>query len=271
MKRKRPGFTPNNPPPCREGSQLQGFSKQSRSRLKFTAENAASLHRCAQFVGTYADVWPVDGREFKRQLNLFLTRLRKAIPFLEYLWVGEFQTRGAPHFHLFLNIEANEENRLLLGSIWHEIAGYRSEYHRWWHCDRVEKNGYSALIPWNLNTVYVCKYLEKQYQKAIPDGFRNFGRWWGNSRGLVAKPDIFTKEEIQAEFPQVDEETGEINEVDAWQFLMRTVGRYHERKSHRSWFRKTSRSTSVLTGAPIFNQALNYLRKGKTNDEESPF
>jgi hypothetical protein len=37
---------------------------------------------------------------------------------------------------------------------------------------------------------YLCKYLDKQHQKAIPEGFRCFGRWWGNSRKLVEDPAV---------------------------------------------------------------------------------
>lgn len=268
IKRKRPGFVPSNPPPDRSGSELQGFSKQSRSRLRFTVENAPTLQRCAQFVGTYHDLWPVNGREFKRHLKIFLDRLRRRIPFLEYVWAAEFQTRGAPHFHLFLNIEPSEENRRLLGSMWNQIADPGSEYHRWWHVDRVDHDGRSALIPWEMASGYLCKYLDKEHQKMIPDGFRNFGRWWGNSQGLVPPPEETSREQVHQELPTVDEGTGE-EHPDAWKFLMRTVGRYHEHQNRRSWFRKTNRSTSALTGAPIFRQTLEYLRRTRGTDDES--
>jgi hypothetical protein len=129
------------------------------------------------------------------------------------------------------------------------------------------------MIQWKMGSgSYLCKYLDKQYQKAIPDGFRNFGRWWGNSRGLVPDPDTITPADLDEEFPQVDEETGEVHEGNATAYLVRVVGRYHEKKNHRSWFRRTSRTATVLTGAPIFRQTLEYLRRTRGNpDRSTPF
>jgi hypothetical protein len=120
---------------------------------------------------------------------------------------------------------------------------------------------------------YLCKYLDKAAQKVIPPGFVTFGRWWGNSRALVGSPEIVTAADLAEEFPQVNEESGEIRENAASVFLVRTVGRYHEKHNRRSWFRSTGRSTSALTGAPIFLQALEYLRKtqGFRKAEPSPF
>ncbi len=272
IKIKRPFLGEKPQPPNREGTEIQGFSKKARSHLRFTASNATTLAHCAQFVATYHDCWPINGKELKRQLNLFLTRLRKKIPFLDYLWITEFQVRNAPHFHIYLNVEASEENRRMIGQIWHEIAGYGDEKHRWWHVDRVEQNGQSALIPWDMNAGYICKYLDKEHQKEVPEGFQSVGRWWGNSRGLIADPERITQSDIEDELPQFDSETGEVHDGSATAFLVRTVGRYHEKQNPRSWFRKTNRSTSALTGAPIFRQALEYLRKNRdVEHEQEPF
>lgn len=266
LKVKRP-FNGESPvPPDRQGQTLKGFSDKSRSRLRFTAANSADLLR-SQFCCTYHDLWPIDGREFKRHLNLFLTRCRQTFPFLEYLWVAEFQTRGAPHAHVYLSLPADQETRDTLARIWCRIVDKNDQALLAFH--RHPKN----MITWEMRTgSYLCKYLDKEHQKAIPDGFRNFGRWWGNSRSLVPDPDQITDEDLAEEFPQVDQETGEIHEQDAFKFLIRTVGRYHEKKNKRSWFRKTSRSTSALTGADIFRQSLNYLRRTRgTKNEPIPF
>lgn len=268
LKRPFKGEIPT--PPTRKGSEIQVFSEKSRSRLRLTATNSRDVLR-VQFGLTYpGDNWPTDGREFKRHLNLFLTHLRKAFPFLSYLWVAEFQSRGAPHVHVFLDIPPTDENRYALARIWCRIVNPSTSYNddHW----RVHSHA-SNFISWTMGTgSYLCKYLDKAAQKAIPPGFTSFGRWWGNSRGLVPDPETITKPEIQAEFPRVDENTGECY-PDAWEFLVRTVGRYHERNNRRSWFRKVGqireikgrkihvRSVSALTGAPIFRQALEYLRR----------
>ena len=283
LQRKRPGFIPSNPPPVRTGTEIEGFSIKSQSRLRFVAENAITLQRCSQFVATYHNNVPADGREFKRHVHSFLVALRRKFPFLEYLWAAEMQTRGVPHLHLLLNVAPSEENWKTIGAIWHRIADLGDEKHRWWHCDRIENNGQRSLVPWIMKSGYLCKYLDKAHQKTIPAGFHNFGRWWGNSRKLVPDPDETTKEQIQERFPSVDQETGEIH-PDAWKFIIRTLGRYHEKKNPRSLFRKTGqlvdkngkkfriRSTSILTGAPIFRQALLYLVKTHgVTEKQIPF
>jgi hypothetical protein len=253
-------------PPLRQSTTLQGFSDKSRSRLRFTAANSADFLR-AQFCCTYHNVWPINGREFKRQLNVFLTNARRQFPFLSYLWVAEFQTRGAPHAHVYLDLPATSEVRNKLAAIWCRIVDKTDQQLLAFH--RHPKN----MIEWQMYSgSYLCKYLDKAHQKVIPNGFRNFGRWWGNSRGLVPDPDVLTPSEIREELPQVDESTGEIHDQDSVKFLVRTVGRYHEKKNRRSWFRNTSRTATALTGAGIFRQSLEYLRKTRGSPgEPSPF
>ena len=254
--------------PDRTGTELQGFSDKSRGRLRFYAPNGGR-HLVSQFCLTYHNVWPIDGREFKRQVNLFLTRLRKRYRAVHYLWVGEFQTRGCPHLHLYCSLSVTPENREFLARTWHSIADPDSADHLTWHRHP------NTFTPWQMFTgSYLCKYLDKAHQKAIPAGFRSFGRWWGNSRDLVGDPEIIIPAEIESELSDevIDPETGEITEERrATVWLLRQVGRYHEKKNRRSWFRKTHRSTSALTGAPIFRQLLDFLRRQPPLEQPSPF
>ena len=97
---KRPFSGQIPTPPDRTNSGIQGFSDHSRTRLRFAASNCSDLIRL-QFCLTYHEYWPINGKEYKRQLNLFLTREREPFPFPAYLWVSEFQTRGCPHVHFF--------------------------------------------------------------------------------------------------------------------------------------------------------------------------
>ena len=265
VRAKRPfsGETPT--PPDRTNSGIQGFSNHSRTRLRFAASNCSDLIR-SQFCLTYHEYWPINGKEYKRQLNLFLTRARQAFPFLAYLWVSEFQTRGCPHVHFYSDLPANEENRRILAGIWHKIADPSNEFHRWFHAERPD-----AMTPWDMGTGnYLCKYLDKSHQKSIPEGFHSFGRWWGNSRGLVPPPEVVTAEEIVDCFPRVNEETGETGDLNPLAFLLRTVGRHHEKISRRSWFRHSNKSTLSLTGAVVFNQSLAYLQRIQGRDDVPP-
>ena len=251
-------------PPDRTAAGIQGFSDKSRSRLRFTAANSSDVLR-SQFCCTYHSYWPINGREFKRHLNVFLTNARRAFPMLEYLWVGEFQTRGAPHAHVFLDLPATAENRDILARMWCRIVDKTDAELLAFH--RHKKN----MCAWTMGTgSYLCKYLDKAHQKAIPEGFHSFGRWWGNSRGLVPPPEVMTLDDFSEQFPDVNKETGECLAVDPVAFLVRTVGRYHEKNNRRSWFRKTSRTTTALTGAPIFLQALAYLQRQHGSGYDPP-
>lgn len=265
VKLKRP-FTGKPPkPPKRSGTTIQGFSEKSRGRLRFTATNARNLLK-NQFGLTYHDYWPIDGRQFKSDLHRFLVRAGQIFPDLKYLWVAEFQSRGAPHVHLFTNLETTKANQEKLANIWCRIVEPNDEKLRRFHLH--SKN----FINWKLGTgSYLCKYLEKSAQKEIPQGFNNFGRWWGNSRDLIPEPEIITQEEIEDELPEFDKETGEIF-TPSWKYLVRTVGRYHEHCNRRSWFRKTNRSTMSLTGAPVFLRTLEYLQAEQgLKEPPSPF
>lgn len=266
VKRPFKGDLPDTPD--RTGTELQGFSDKSRGRLRFTAANAGH-YLISQFCLTYHNLWPLDGREFKRQVNLFLTRVRQHFKGVRYLWVGEFQRRGCPHLHFYSSIPVTSENHEFLAKTWNSIADPNSGDHLIWHRHP------STFIDWEMFTgSYLCKYLDKEHQKAIPQGFQSFGRWWGNSRGLVDQPEIITPEELDAELSEeaIDTETGEIvEERKAAIWLLRQVGRYHEHKNRRSWFRKTNKTTSALTGAPIFRQLLDYLRRQPPLLQPVPF
>jgi hypothetical protein len=270
---KRPFFGECPPPPDRTGEHIRGFSDKSRSRLRFTSINAAHL-LTAQFCMTYHEFWPINGREFKRQVNLFLTRLRKRFPQVQYLWIGEFQTRGAPHLHLFLNLEVTRANHEWMAHAWHQIADPHSEHHLWWHLDRIEASGQSAFIPWTIGGGgYLVKYLDKSHQKSIPDGFRSFGRWWGNSHSLVPAPEILDRESLaEYDWTKTDEETGEQEEFRAAKYIHRQIGRYQEKvTSGRTWFRHTRKSTTALTGAPIFRQLLDHIKRNGPPPDAIPF
>lgn len=250
VKVKRPFFGQNPTPPDRSQTELEGFSKNSRSRLRFTAANSAHLIK-TQFCMTYADVWPVNGRSLKADLNCFLVSVKKTFLRLKYIWIAEYQTRGCPHFHFFSSIEHTSENHRILTRKWHKIAGYGQEKH-------LNVHGHASnFILWSMGTgSYLCKYLDKEHQKSIPLGFQSFGRWWGNSRKLVSEPSTVQLDAISEKFDRLNvDQYGEIiYERDSVKQIIRTLGRHHEKYNRRSFFRKTNRSTLHLTGRPIFEQ-----------------
>lgn len=267
IKVKRPFNQEKTPPPPRNLTTIIGFSDSSRRNLRFKAVNASHILK-SQLGLSYGKHWPTDGREFKRHLNVFLTCLRQTTPFLSYLWVAEFQSRGAPHVHLFLNITPTPAERHRLATLWCNIVNAPDKASMLAVHDHPRN-----FIQWKMgNGSYLVKYLDKAAQKTIPEDFHNFGRFWGNSQKLVGDPEIITADDLAEQFPETDIDTGEMHDQDAVKFLLRTVGRYHEKHHRNSWFRHTNKSTSAITGAPIFRQALAYLHRTRGHDlNPSPF
>jgi hypothetical protein len=244
----------------RTGQELQGFSMKSKARLRFVAVNSGDKVR-SQFCLTYGDYWPVNGKEAKRQLHAFLVMVEKHLGKTSYIWVGEFQTRGAPHFHLFSSLEVTEENHKFMAETWHRIAGINCPKHLAVHLH--QRN----FIEWNMgNGGYLCKYLDKQHQKCIPPGFGSFGRWWGNSRDMKPQAEVLDRQGLDAMLSgSIDHTTGEMLIDDAGQYLLRTLRKYKKSLGGKRFKVRRLQSQTFLTGAAVFIQTENYLQKMKNN------
>lgn len=176
------------------------FSPASAARLTRLARNAFPA-LVSQFVLTYHNSNP-DGATAKKHLHAWLAALRRAVPGVGYLWVLEFQTRGVPHFHVWLTCEWSEALWKRLGAAWSRIAEPDSPEHLWWHTEpRVSKGGkvQMAYIPWDMGSAgYLRKYMSKEAQKCVPDGFGWVGRFWGSTRGLVPDPVVIEAQEMES-------------------------------------------------------------------------
>jgi len=86
-----------------ERKNIEFFSAASRRRLLFLCRNSGYKIK-SQFVLTYHNLAPLDGALVKKQLNTFLVSLRKRYRGVGYIWVLEFQKRGAPHFHVVAHL-----------------------------------------------------------------------------------------------------------------------------------------------------------------------
>jgi hypothetical protein len=167
------------------------FSPASAARLTRTARNAFPA-LISQFCLTYHHSTP-DGPTAKKHLDSWLKVLRRAAPGVGYLWILEFQTRGAPHFHVWLTAPYSEALWKRLGAAWNRLAEPSSSEHLWWHTeeryDPSTRRLQRSFMPWDMKGAgYLRKYMSKEAQKCVPDGFGWCGRFWGCTRGLVPDP-----------------------------------------------------------------------------------
>ena len=171
--------------------EVQMFSAKSASRLTRMARNASPA-LVSQFCLTYHQGAP-DGVTAKKNLDAWLAALRRAAPGVGYLWILEFQSRGVPHFHVWLTAPYSEALWKRLGAAWNRIAEPASPQHLWWHTeerpDPRTGRPQRSFMAWDMKGAgYLRKYMSKEAQKCVPDGFGWCGRFWGCTRGLVPDP-----------------------------------------------------------------------------------
>lgn len=258
----------NVPPPLRGA--ISGFSDKSRRKLRFLAGNT-SVALISQTCLTYHNSRP-DGYTVKKHLNAWLTVVKKHHPSFKCLWVLEFQTRGVPHFHVWHNLPHDLDGlRPFLAKSWNRIAEPESCEHMVWHNRRKNHIAWDMYSP-----SYLCKYLDKECQKAVPVGFSGVGRFWGNSRGLLATPDSYLPEDLEhLDQDEIDLVTGEVKSVHTCTHIVRTLGKLHEKKLRSTKWRSRVRtgmtSTMLQTAAPQFRQLLTYLQKLHQTANNVPF
>lgn len=241
---------------------IDSFSWASKRRLRFTAANALPA-LISQFGMTYHKRNP-SGREVKKHLHNFLIQLVSEYPEIGYLWILEFQRRGVVHLHLWLTYPVSPGLHRFMAELWHRIAEPESAYHLWWHLRDGSRNPKeNNFIPWGMRSAgYLCKYLDKEHQKRVPDGFGEVGRFWGASRGLVQAQGIVTDIELDNSFPHVSWKPSKM--------ILRTVCKSQEKKIKRKtrWTnqgRKAGRNYTVLEGRSIYEGLVEYHKK------QSPF
>jgi len=130
---------------------------------------------------TYPEGYPSDGTTVKNHLRRFLQEVRRwdkrdygisaGTEAHSSFWFLEFQKRGAPHFHIFLNRCPRKE---WVSSTWYRIVDSEDIRHLQ-AGTRTEK-----LIAGRAGTIsYATKYAAKLEQKSVPKDYENVGRFWG--------------------------------------------------------------------------------------------
>jgi hypothetical protein len=153
---------------------VHGFTRASRRRmLQWLQTIDREDSGLPLFVTlTYPREWPGDSRRWKRDLNAWLARLKRAQPRAWAVWRLEPQARGAPHYHLLVfGVDALPKE--WLSRTWYEVVGSRDERHL------RAGTQVQRVRSWNGVTSYAAKYLAKELV-ALPHAWQQgVGRWWG--------------------------------------------------------------------------------------------
>lgn len=254
---------------------VNSFSEASRNRLLFYARNSGH-HIQSQIMLSYPEKFEHDGAEVKRHLNAFLTLLREKYPDIIYIWVMEFQERGAAHFHLFTNLKAcsfkdhkkGRCNPFECDRVFHRwaaetwadiVSGENPEAH-----EKMLKvhNHLKNFGAWDMRSGrYLTKeYLAKAAQKEIPEEYYNIGRFWGCSRNF--KPTFFVcypGEEFKYDvFYQAIRQVTRVYEKRIEKYILEKTGKFESVKIRR----KTTSYTLPLM-SDLFDRFINYFDYGE--------
>jgi hypothetical protein len=179
-------------------SSVTGFSHNASTRMRRYLRECC-VEYTTMLTLTYPGFYPSNGKQVKEHLRRFLQELRREYIRQHYddgkhsaFWFLEFQSRGAPHYHIFTNWSANKE---WVSKRWYEIVG--SDDIRHLHAGtRVE-----TLVRGRAGTIsYASKYAVKAEQKEVPENYENVGRFWGvyGRRAVVSAATFVTNRERAA-------------------------------------------------------------------------
>lgn len=178
---------------------ISQFSESSRRRLSWVYAQGPWK---SMITLTYHNDFP-DGVESKRQLQVVLQYLRDRR--IQYLWILEWQHRGVPHYHIWLDHEFDDcpLSEDFSGNSWRPIV--RS----WLRASGQDNDSQAvsfalhqrAYTSWRVlaGCNYAAKYASKQEQKGLPVSVESYGRWWGCSRGVNKPVSVFLYDEEDSE------------------------------------------------------------------------
>jgi hypothetical protein len=109
------------------------------------------------------------------------------------LWFLEFQKRGAPHIHVLMGKDV-EIDREWFASTWFRIVGSNDAKHYRVH---LHAKQWQKVYSEDGCERYVAKYAHKTFQKVVPEGFENVGRFWGHPHHV--KPVVYAVAQLNEE------------------------------------------------------------------------
>lgn len=144
---------------------IAGLSVKSIRRLRLVLRNVTGFKNIITL--TYPDI-VFDITESKKHINAFLQKLRREK--IRYIWVMEFQSRGAVHYHIVVDKYIDYK---VVNDTWKKIIKYNCYV-------RTEVKSIKKSVE-----QYLSNYMRKLKQKNVPDFVTNVGRFWGTSRNIL--------------------------------------------------------------------------------------
>lgn len=178
-------------------------SKRSLDKLALLVRGS-SVKFTSLMTLTYGANFPMSGRLAKKNLNHALITFKRKFGWFEYVWVLEFQERGAVHFHIAATLpEPTELDRLIFAETWQAVS---TPYH-WFYTaidypygiknfkghlstDETVLEQHKSIEHWekvrrgDSLSHYFAKYTMKIRQKKVPSWYSDVGRFWGASSGV---------------------------------------------------------------------------------------
>lgn len=185
----------------------------------------------------------------KSHLSMVLQRLRRMG--VRYLWVLEWQRRGVPHYHVWLDRRFRDcpegadvpdgNSWRPIVETWLETTGQAGDARAVaFHRHQKTYTDWEVRVGNN----YAAKYADKICQKGLPEGVEAYGRWWGASNG-VNKPTKSVHVCEEADMP----ESNMTESVQTRRVLRRCIekwsGRKRKKRSSNTGFRYAARENRL--------------------------
>lgn len=235
---------------------ITNLSESARRNLKRTFRNCEGLTHMVTL--TYPREFPQDGKTVKKHwsaMRHWLTRRE-----VKGCWFLEFQKRGAPHFHLFIDRWVDYRE---LAAAWFRIAGGGDRLHLA-AGSRIEQ-----LREDHAAAVYAEKYAYKADQKEVPEQFVDVGRFWGRFGGLEVEPVAVSE---SSERIAIDRATGEVTASETVLLARAAIRLYNARRRRLGlapWRDNGKRGFTAFDCGDALARYLLFLRKKcMTSDTE---
>lgn len=217
------------------------FSRQSRKRM-FDMIMKLSCKEIPVFMTlTYPLNFPEDSKDWKRHLDMFFKRLRRAFPGSAAVWKLEPQKRLAPHYHLMVwGVEVSREFKVWLSRNWYEVVASGDKKHL------NAGTNVEQIRSWCGVKAYAGKkYMGKEIKFADNakkiSGWVSPGLWWGvmNRKALPKGKQFFYKVKLDLGaviFQKAyDFIASKYKSVPDWLFWSKSLTVYGPSEEFRQW------------------------------------